>query len=238
MSVQDIVNDIEAFDDDFIARLKKSEERLVGALTEATESGELMRAKDVDSAIAETQRIMENSGYYDVVTDRERYQYYLVLSVEMLAVQGVKDVAYTSATYQEIQALAEARYIQSLNVADDVRNTIAQSVMDLRFGAVTRTDMLRELYETGMPRARTMLDTANTGFVNIAHTKLAEDVGINKFRYMGARDKLTRPFCNAHINEVKTREEWEALDNGQGLPVFLYGGGYNCRHRLVAVVDE
>lgn len=59
--------------------------------------------------------------------------------------------------------------------------------------------------------------------------------GVRYFRYAGASHRA-RPFCRERIGKVYSIEEIRAMDNGQGLPVEFFCGGYNCRHRWVAVV--
>ena len=39
-----------------------------------------------------------------------------------------------------------------------------------------------------------------------------------------------RDFCKEHYNKIYTIEEIQALNNGQGLDVLTYAGGYNCLH--------
>ena len=46
--------------------------------------------------------------------------------------------------------------------------------------------------------------------------------------YVGPRDAKNRPFCQAWVGKAVT--DPSRLDNGQGLPVDDYCGGYNCRH--------
>jgi hypothetical protein len=60
---------------------------------------------------------------------------------------------------------------------------------------------------------------------------------ITQYIYVGPNDDRTRPFCREHIGQIKTEAEWNALDNGQINPVFLYCGGYNCRHAIVPNVE-
>ena len=55
------------------------------------------------------------------------------------------------------------------------------------------------------------------------------------FRYAGP--PADRAFCRTHLGGVYTRTEINSLDNGQGLDVALYMGGYNCRHRWVLATD-
>lgn len=48
------------------------------------------------------------------------------------------------------------------------------------------------------------------------------------FVYVGPRDAKNRPFCRQWVG--KAALDPRKLDNGQGLPVEDYCGGYNCRH--------
>jgi hypothetical protein len=82
---------------------------------------------------------------------------------------------------------------------------------------------------------KTWLETAQSAFSREANVRLAEDVGIEKFEYVGPLDGITRPFCEKHVGEVKTIEGWDKLDNGQISPVSVFCGGYRCRHKLVGV---
>lgn len=85
----------------------------------------------------------------------------------------------------------------------------------------------------------------------------AQEVGITKFRYTGPDDSVTRPFCDHLLGDVTqqlpsgaripveprkhgiyTIDEIRTMRNGQGLPVFQAGGGYNCRHTWSAVSDD
>ena len=58
------------------------------------------------------------------------------------------------------------------------------------------------------------------------------------YLYDGPDDAKKRPFCRAVIGRVYTLEAIRRLDNGQGLPVETYRGGYNCRHRLSPITLE
>lgn len=59
-----------------------------------------------------------------------------------------------------------------------------------------------------------------------------------KFRYVGPLDNKTRPFCADVLARDKlfTLREIRELDrhpDAQLEPVFIYGGGFNCRHRWI-----
>lgn len=55
------------------------------------------------------------------------------------------------------------------------------------------------------------------------------------FEYAGPKDSLERPFC-ADLSDAAltyTRDQIADMDNGQGMPVFISGGGWNCRHQWI-----
>ena len=54
--------------------------------------------------------------------------------------------------------------------------------------------------------------------------------GLEYQLYSGVVDGLTRPFCSEIVGIAFTNKQIGELNNDQGLPVALYGGGYNCRH--------
>lgn len=81
----------------------------------------------------------------------------------------------------------------------------------------------------------TEFDTALSAFNRTVTTVKATDAGIDYFVYFGPDDNKTRPFCRARVDKVYTLAELRKMDNGQGLPVEQYLGGYNCRHHLAPV---
>jgi len=80
---------------------------------------------------------------------------------------------------------------------------------------------------------------ANTAEGAINTSKLLRDdilTGDKYFKYSGPA--TDRPFCSLHIGKTYSLEKIEAMDNGQGLSVLYYRGGYNCRHRWRPVNAE
>lgn len=71
---------------------------------------------------------------------------------------------------------------------------------------------------------------------------LANEVGVERFRYRGNVIRDTREFCEKHINKEYTREEIDRIWSGSwagkspGDP-FIVRGGYNCRHRWIPIVE-
>jgi hypothetical protein len=89
-------------------------------------------------------------------------------------------------------------------------------------------------------RARTITETSLSGFDTAATIIEAEKAGIDEFKYYGP--PAERPFCIRLLSESAagrtwTKEQIQDMDNGQGLPVLYYRGGYNCKHTWVMVTE-
>lgn len=59
--------------------------------------------------------------------------------------------------------------------------------------------------------------------------------------YAGPFDNVIRPFCDDWLGQVMTWDFWDSLRNDMPVGLFdypasIYGGGINCRHRIIAWV--
>ena len=149
---------------------------------------------------------------------------------------------------------------------DRVTQTIAQNVADARV-IVARQVLLRDpvdvsefedaTNDTVRRHIETELATSAQGFSNAVKVKQAVDLGLEHFRYAGPDiDKVTRPFCkhlqgqpqsgfdskvvvpDARTSRVYTLDEIRQMRNGQGLDVFSFTGGFNCRHSWNGISEE
>lgn len=80
----------------------------------------------------------------------------------------------------------------------------------------------------------TELNTALQGFSRTVTISKSKELGFELYRYIGPDDDVTREFCEdllAKSPAIYTLSEIENMDNGEGLPVITFGGGYNCRHQ-------
>jgi len=85
----------------------------------------------------------------------------------------------------------------------------------------------------------TTIDTGVAGLDRTISLAQSEIAGVEYYLYDGPRDERNRPFCAALTGHWVTSEELARLRNGQIEPAAIYGGGYNCRHRWVALdLDE
>ena len=94
------------------------------------------------------------------------------------------------------------------------------------------------------------LATTDRAFTNI----VANDLGLEWYRYLGGRINTTRCFCNKrnggyfHKNEIKgwgsgigvgeCGYPWAGMNKGTNSEtIFAYVGGYNCQHSLLPVSE-
>lgn len=57
------------------------------------------------------------------------------------------------------------------------------------------------------------------------------------YLYVGPVDGRVRDWCLERVGKVYTRDVIDQMDNGQLPNVFLTGGGFSCRHTMMAVSD-
>lgn len=84
--------------------------------------------------------------------------------------------------------------------------------------------------------ARTIARTALGAFDRADTVRQANLAGVRYMRYVGP--PASRDFCQHHLRKTYTVEEIKRLNNGQGLPVLYYGGGWNCRHTWEPVIPK
>jgi hypothetical protein len=98
--------------------------------------------------------------------------------------------------------------------------------------------IMRRVSDVPMHHVATEIRTSMLAFNRTVTAVQAEQAGIERFVYLGPDDDITRPFCGELIGQIFTIDEIESMDNGQGLEVLQYGGGYNCRHQWRPVTPD
>lgn len=86
--------------------------------------------------------------------------------------------------------------------------------------------------------AGTYARTAHIRFSRQLDAFQAEKYEANQFVYLGPLDASTRTFCASRVGKVFTRAEIADMRNNQTADVFTDGGGWNCRHKWIAVSPE
>lgn len=145
--------------------------------------------------------------------------------------------------YDKSRATLDIRYpvepqVLPKVIIDDRRiiNEFNSIIQKYRSADITEQRMRRLLRtRLGVPahQAFTAANTQIAGWDNAATKAIGDLAQLNEYWYHGPISDNTRQFCIDHVDGIYTEEEIRAMDNGQGLPVIRYVGGYNCMHELI-----
>lgn len=97
---------------------------------------------------------------------------------------------------------------------------------------------LAQRLEQSTGRQLTVARTQLASVGRSAQASAAAELELDLYLYTGPRDGVTRDFCRPLINKVVDEKQMRRLNNGQGLPVKTYGGGYNCRHSWSPITES
>lgn len=127
---------------------------------------------------------------------------------------------FTNSREQNVAIMARA-------YANEVRQGLADSVIT--------GERISDFDLADVPATRIFNTLEND--LKTATASYSRMVAMNQGRrfvfYAGPRDARNRPFCAERANKVFPIEVVYTWDNGQGIPAYLYCGGYGCRHVLI-----
>lgn len=162
-----------------------------------------------------------------------------------------KDVLFSSTTQKTIDALIEVdkrKFTGSVQrYAGDVSSAVMRQVV---LGDIPTIKALREEYGERLgTQLKTEINTSVSAFSRTMTADQARELDLDLWVYQGPEDSLVREFCQDVLDgspdgveprdvPIYTSEEIARMDNGQGLDVSIYCGGYNCRHQWVPVSLE
>lgn len=169
------------------------------------------------------------------------------MTIEEFLTQSDRIAAAALESIQVLEPLATAASVQSKLdgfrvaavdavfqdvVIPDVTKAIREALQGMTLGVPQRSAMTRlaSQLERSEGRQLTEARTKMASYGRQVTASVGESAGLNLYLYTGPRDGITRAFCKPLINKVVNEQQMARLDNGQGLPVKLSGGGYNCRH--------
>ena len=232
---------IDVIQDEFIERLRETYTRISIGL--GNELRALASAEGItDLALAKNQldRIFIESGYFDDIGDMINDGYQRAINEAFLSYQEIfnSNFQFSDVSLARINSLKQLDLSQFNQLTADAVEKISRNIINTQFGAISVNDAIAEIQAIMIQNqgwVNTWVNTALESVYRESNVLLAQDVGFEKFLYLGPSDQITRPFCRQHIGETKTVAEWNELDNGQLRPVSTFAGGFNCRHQLVAV---
>lgn len=128
---------------------------------------------------------------------------------------------------------------QNINTSASFSDLLAQ-VREFTLGNAERQGQL-------MRYSMTIVNDTLFNFNRALQESISEQAGLKWYLYSGGRDKDSRAFCMArvgkywHKNEV---EAWAKLGQWDGRrtgttssTIFIYCGGWNCKHMLISVSE-
>lgn len=146
---------------------------------------------------------------------------------------------------REVQAILSGR---SKEIADALGATSTELRRVIQLGTTSGADLdellrvAEQRIDVGLSRLRTVVDTGIMATSRVALVEAGaaiEGDTLIVYAYEGPGDANTRPFCRPLLGTAYSEAGMAALDNGQGLSVAAFGGGYNCRHVWVpTTIDE
>lgn len=185
---------------------------------------------------------IEAGGFPQIAERLEKlYGAELARVQELLSTTTGKRVSFGGADVELIETLIQYDFDA---ITNNVRATVgsARQIITRQIVTGQRPDLnaLEDLVDSRTLRnVKTELNTAVSGFNQTMQHKKTEDLGPGRYLYAGpGPDKVIRPFCSEHLGGEYTREQIAGMDNGQGLDVFIYNGGYNCRHQWLFIPDD
>lgn len=233
-------SDIEAFILRLDRFLGQNLESIVGGL----EQGDVT-AQEAANVLGSLETELINAGLEEQVQDlHARYADEINEVRRLFNAQGLEDEAiFADIDIDTIEQLINFDVDQVTQLArqavGDVRSQLMRSVI-----AGEKPDVAAIIGDvTGslQSQLRTELNTLLAGFARSVTVGKAKELGFELFEYLGPDDDVTRPFCERVLDKdppIYTREEISEMDNEQGLDVFAYGGGYNCRHDWSPISEE
>lgn len=205
---------------------------------------------------AQIEEMLLESGYRDSTTKLMRsYDMVADMSMRGFKYAGIND-PFSQTDARAIVAIKNLDLSRWERQGEDLAMAVQQSILDSVVGGSSFKDMSERIAAAligdgqkeaaFLARSRTIANTTLQGFDRTLSNRIAEKAGITTFIYLGPDDGITRRFCasvlstggDAEFNipaletkePIYTQEQIDDMDNGQGLPVSQFAGGYNCRH--------
>lgn len=146
-----------------------------------------------------------------------------------------KVITFSEADYERLVA---AYSVQFNELEERLKNTIETQFKKSIHSEYSYSQLRAKLKQKDLGdfHSSTLANTAVAGFDNAYMVENAQQAGVTKFIYDGTLKATSREFCVKHFKNIYTLEQLRALNNGQGLAVVPFLGGYNCTHFLTPVI--
>lgn len=224
---------------ELLKRLDRDIRRLLAALDTARGSDQLVSDREaLVTAVRVRQQVAQllaergQAAVVDIASTRALEAARAVIGEASLPVEAMP----------ELQRIVEGQTADVAAVfaeaADEMRRAINAGIST----GGSLADLVEQVaarLQVAVVRAQAAVDAAVMASGRRALMMQAEATGIDYvFAYVGPEDAKNRPFCKALVGRAVSARRMVALDNGQGLPVRDFCGGYNCRHSWAPLTRE
>ena len=223
---------------------RDAERALRQLLNEAAAAGAAPGATALRGAVLldRVRRVLRDAGYDQLVTAAASTAVDALLTDALKGRTAREAGMFVQNGQATMNALREIATVDLLQRGDEVATALWRSLAQHLFTTRPQRDILEDLadaLDSDLAHVRTLFDTQVAIFNRqIEATATADDGPAQAFLYSGPVDDRTRDWCLERVGKVFTREEIDAMDNGQLPNAFLTGGGYNCRHVFMAVESQ
>lgn len=146
---------------------------------------------------------------------------------------------------REIRQILEGRTQEIAAALGDAHDEIRRAVNAGVAGGASLAELVEVVGQrvgVATTRAQAAVDAGVMAAGRVATLRMAQAVLEDAdepvalaYIYSGPSDAKNRPFCARLVGKALTERALAVLDNGHGLPVDAFCGGYNCRHVLSPV---
>jgi hypothetical protein len=177
----------------------------------------------------EVTRALEERGLTDVVAIADQHA---LDAARAVAAQAKLDIPITA--QQAIATIVRGQTADVAQVfgvaADEMRQAINAGI-STGGSLADLTQQVAERLDVAFFRAQAAVDSAVMAAGRTTIVRASIDTGLPYvYLYDGPRDGKMRDFCKQLVGRAVSTGYMARLDNGMGLPVRDFCGGYNCRH--------
>jgi hypothetical protein len=177
------------------------------------------------------------------------------IDVDLIAeIEGDVDtlIESTTAFYENVEGVALPAFgeaLQRAEAAKALRKSFVENMGQMREELLNKTlevaeeqilsgtlnkqalqDSILQAAEGKLHWARTNARQVVGGYNRIHRDEVRKELELDRALYYGEVRNNSRPFCRQLIGKVFSLEQIEQMNNGQGLSVLTYCGGWNCIH--------
>jgi hypothetical protein len=202
-------------------------------------------AASIQATLNSLQAAIHVNGYRRVIIEQlealAQLQADIIANAERLGIST--DIQ--RATLERINALRVNAETEITKLSNDLVTRISRR-LQLATGTEFKDELLEGVFidiDAVHAQVKTVSTTNLMAFNSLITASQAAEAGVEYFLYQGPQDNLTREWCGHFVDRLVTpqilrehQDDWGRAK--QPRPVMAYRGGWNCRHRLVPVLDD